>query len=118
MYHKNCRRKKEAKKSVKQLGRTLTANPEALILAFDLEVYEHDHSIILEIGYVMTTLDNQEDMQTFHYIIRENLRYANLARLFCLLTVDHVNKIKPGCRSEVARTHSILFPSAVPLDVI
>ncbi|KAL9985353.1 hypothetical protein ACROYT_G007746 [Oculina patagonica] len=72
------RKKEEAKQSVKELHRTLKSQPQALILAFDLEVYEHDHSIILEIGYVMTTLDNpDEDMQTFHYIIKENLEYAN-----------------------------------------
>lgn len=75
---KHFRKKEEAKKSVKKLRRTLKRKPQALILAFDLEVYEHDHSVILEIGYAMTTLDNPEDdLQTFHYIIKENLGYAN-----------------------------------------
>ena len=75
---KHFRKKEEARKSVKKLRRTLKSKPHALILSFDLEVYEHDHSIILEIGYVMTTLDNpEEDMQTFHYIIKENLKYVN-----------------------------------------
>ena len=60
-----------------ELQRTITENPKALILSFDLEAYEHDHSIILEIGYAMTTLDKQEDVQTFHYIIQENLRFVN-----------------------------------------
>ena len=40
-----------------ELQRTIRKNPRALILSFDLEAYEHDHSIILEIGYAMTTLD-------------------------------------------------------------
>ncbi|CAH3033258.1 unnamed protein product [Porites lobata] len=71
------RRYADARKSVRKLRRTLRADPNALILAFDLEVYEHDHSIILEIGYAMTTLNNPKKMQTFHYIIKENLRYAN-----------------------------------------
>ena len=63
-----------------ELQRTIRKNPTALILSFDLEAYEHDHGIILEIGYAMTTLDNQEDVQTFHYIIQENLKYVtNLA---------------------------------------
>ena len=63
---------------MKTLPRTLKSKPQALILAFDLEVYEHDHSVILEIGYVMTTLDNPvEDMETFHYIIKENLKHVN-----------------------------------------
>lgn len=64
------RRKQEAKR---KLHKTLRANPLALILALDLEVYEHDHSIILEVGYAMTYLDSPEEMQTFHYIIKENL---------------------------------------------
>lgn len=59
-----------------ELQRTIRRNPKALILSFDLEAYEHNHSIILEIGYAMTTLNNQEDVQTFHYIIQENLRYV------------------------------------------
>ena len=63
---------------MKKLHRTLRRKPDALVLAFDLEVYEHDHSIILEIGYAMTRLDNSEgDLQTFHYIIKENLGYEN-----------------------------------------
>ena len=70
------RRYADARKSVRKLRRTLRADPNALILAFDLEVYEHDHSIILEIGYAMTTLNNPKKMQTFHYIIKENLRYV------------------------------------------
>lgn len=61
-----------------KLRRALRQKPDALVLAFDLEVYEHDHSIILEIGYAMTTLNNPEDdLETFHYIIKENLGYAN-----------------------------------------
>ena len=70
------RRYADARKNVRKLRRTLRADPNALILAFDLEVYEHDHSIILEIGYAMTTLNNPKKMQTFHYIIKENLRYV------------------------------------------
>ena len=63
---------------MKKLRRALRRKPQALVLAFDLEVYEHDHSIILEIGYAMTRLDNPEDdLQTFHYIIKENLGYSN-----------------------------------------
>ena len=71
------RRYADARKSVRKLRRTLRADPNALILAFDLEVYEHDHSIILEIGYAMTTLNNPKKMQKFHYIIKENLRYVS-----------------------------------------
>ena len=71
------RRHADARKSARKLRRTLRADPNALILAFDLEVYEHDHSIILEIGYAMTTLNNPKKMQTFHYIIKENLRYVS-----------------------------------------
>jgi len=72
------RKKIEARKSLNKLRRALRQKPDALVLAFDLEVYEHDHSIILEIGYAMTTLNNPEDdLETFHYIIKENLGYAN-----------------------------------------
>ena len=63
---------------MRKLRRTLKDKPDALVLAFDLEVYEHDHNIILEIGYAMTWLDNPEDdLRTFHYIIKENLDYTN-----------------------------------------
>ena len=72
------RKKEEAKKSVTKLRRTLRREPDAVVLAFDLEVYEHDHSIILEIGYAMTSLDSPEDdLKTFHYIIKENVGYSN-----------------------------------------
>ena len=77
-YRANFRRKEDARKSVRKLRETLRANPTALILAFDLEVYEHNHSIITEIGYAMTSLNNPEEMRTFHYIIEENLRYASV----------------------------------------
>ena len=76
LFSDNSRRYADARKNVRKLRRTLRADPNALILAFDLEVYEHDHSIILEIGYAMTTLNNPKKMQKFHYIIKENLRYV------------------------------------------
>ena len=61
-----------------KLRRALKRKPNALVLAFDPEVYEHDHSIILEISYAMTRLNSAEDdLKTFHYIIKENLGYAN-----------------------------------------
>ncbi|XP_068711864.1 uncharacterized protein [Montipora foliosa] len=71
------RKREKAKRRVRELNRTLKANPAAVILAFDLEVYEHDHSIVLEIGYVMANFHEPERMNTFHYIIEENQRYKN-----------------------------------------
>ncbi|XP_068711861.1 uncharacterized protein [Montipora foliosa] len=71
------RKREKAKRRVRELYRTLKANPAALILAFDLEVYEHDHSIVLEIGYVMANFNEPERIHTFHYIIEENQRYKN-----------------------------------------
>ena len=77
---------------MKKLRRTLKGKPQALLLAYDLEVYEHDHDIILEIGYAMTRLDNPEDdLQTFHYIIIENLEYENGDRV-----PDNRNNFKFG----------------------
>ncbi|XP_068711863.1 uncharacterized protein [Montipora foliosa] len=71
------RKRQEAKRKVREMGRTLRANPEALILSLDLEVYEHDHSIVLEIGYVMADFHEPGCMRAFHYIIEENQRYKN-----------------------------------------
>ena len=66
------------------------------MLAFDVEAYEHDHSIILEIGCARTTLDNQEEVKTFQYIIKENLRYetrdAEQLYILCFEVFDQNDK--------------------------
>ncbi len=58
-------------------------------LAFDIEVYEHDHSEALEIGYVVvrfsparpqtegTNLPKAEVTSRTHLIIEENLHFKN-----------------------------------------
>ncbi|XP_028402923.1 uncharacterized protein YDR514C-like [Dendronephthya gigantea] len=61
---------------------------ESEILAFDIEVYEHDHSKMLEIGYVIvrfspTRYPNEGNLPSMnvtsrkHLIIEENLHYKN-----------------------------------------
>ena len=58
------------------LRKTLKASPGAKILAFNLVVFEGDHNVVLEIGCSRTTLRGKpHQKRTFHYIIKENLRY-------------------------------------------
>ena len=72
-----CRRKEEAKKHVNLLRTTLQTKPNARIMAFDVETYEHDKSQTLEVGYVITNLDRPDENDAYHYIIEENLHYSN-----------------------------------------
>ena len=47
-------------------------------MAFDVETYENDFSIILEIGFVVSSLARPEDTQeAFHFIITENSHFVN-----------------------------------------
>lgn len=47
-------------------------------MAFDIETYENDHSKILEIGFVITSLASPEgNEETYHFIIKENLHMEN-----------------------------------------
>ena len=46
--------------------------------AFDVETYEKDFSIILEIGFVVSSLARPENSkEAFHYIITENSHFVN-----------------------------------------
>ena len=48
------------------------------MMAFDVETYEDDFSIILEIGFVVSSLARPEDSkETFHFIIAENSHFVN-----------------------------------------
>ncbi|KAJ7394125.1 hypothetical protein OS493_003803 [Desmophyllum pertusum] len=71
------RRKEEANKQVTLLRSSLKTKPDARLMAFDVETYENDKSITLEIGYVFVNLDKPEEKEAFHYIIEENLHYTN-----------------------------------------
>ena len=71
------RRKEEAKQHVNLLRTTLQTKPNARIMTFDVETYEHDKSQTLEVGYVITNLDKPDEIDAFHYIIEENLHYSN-----------------------------------------
>ena len=47
-------------------------------MAFDVETYEKDHSVILEIGFAVGSLARPEDSQkAFHFIITENSHFVN-----------------------------------------
>ena len=47
-------------------------------MAFDVETYENDHSKIIEIGFVVTSLARpEENEQAFHFIIEENSHFVN-----------------------------------------
>lgn len=71
------RRKEEARQHVNLLRSTLQTKPNARIVTFDVETYEHDKSLTLEVGYVITNLDKPDEKEAFHYIIEENLHYSN-----------------------------------------
>lgn len=73
-----ARRKEDAKKSVGQLRRFLQTKPNARMMTFDVETYENDHSVILEIGFAVGSLARPEDDEkAFHFIIRENSHFVN-----------------------------------------
>ena len=47
-------------------------------MAFDVETYENDSSLILEIGFVVSSMTRPEDSQkAFHFIITENSHFVN-----------------------------------------
>ena len=61
-----------------QLRRFLQTKPTARLMAFDVETYENDHNIIIEIGFVVTSLPKSEEKeQAFHFIIEENSHFVN-----------------------------------------
>ena len=48
------------------------------MMAFDVETYEKDFSIILEIGFVVSSLARPEkSKEAFHFIIAENSHFVN-----------------------------------------
>ena len=48
------------------------------MMAFDVETYENDHSVILEIGFAVASLARPEDIEkAFHFIIEENSHFVN-----------------------------------------
>ena len=48
------------------------------MMAFDVETYENDHSVILEIGFAVGSLAKPEDNEkAFHFIIAENSHFVN-----------------------------------------
>ena len=71
------RRKEDAKKHADMLRDSLKTKPDARVMAFDVETYEHDKITVLEVGYVLANIDKMEEQEAFHYIIEENLHYSN-----------------------------------------
>ena len=48
------------------------------MMAFDVETYENDHSVILEIGFAVGSLTKPGDNEkAFHFIIEENSHFVN-----------------------------------------
>lgn len=47
------------------------------MMTFDVETYEHDHSVILEIGFAVGSLAKPDDEKAFHFIIAENGHFVN-----------------------------------------
>ena len=74
----NCRKEREADIHASELWRTIQKRPNARVLAFDVEVYEHDHSTLLEVGFVVTSFDAAAvSKKSYHYIINENIHFKN-----------------------------------------
>jgi hypothetical protein len=81
------RKHEEARDHVTKLENAFNTNDQKDILAFDIEVYEHDHSKVLEIGYVIVRFsaekNHTENLPYLevtcrkHLIIEENYRYSN-----------------------------------------
>ena len=78
LYSSIFRRKEDAEKSVRQLRRFLQTKPNARMMVFDVETYENDFSVILEIGFVISSLARPEDSkEAFHFVITENSHFVN-----------------------------------------
>ena len=82
------RKHKEARDHFTKVKSAFNTQDQKSFMAFDLEVYEHDHSEALEIGYVIVNfsptrrqreggLPKAEVTSRKHLIIEENLHYKN-----------------------------------------
>ena len=67
----------EAKKYEQKVKEFLKSHPEDQLLVIDVEMYEHDHSIITEIGFVAFRYKQETTAEYHHYIVKENLNYVN-----------------------------------------
>ena len=83
-----ARKHKEAHDHFTKVISAFNTQSQKSFMAFDLEVYEHDHSVLLEIGYVIVNfsptrrpreddLPKAEVTSRKHLIIKENLHYKN-----------------------------------------
>ena len=83
------RKHEEARQHDSKVRRAFNSQDPKYFLAFDIEVYEHDFSKALEIGYVIVrisparqgTLPNLEVTSKKHLIIQENLHFKNKDRV-------------------------------------
>ena len=82
------RKHQEARNHDTKVRSAFNSRGEKKFLAFDIEVYEHDFSKALEIGYVIVRLSpadgnlpNLEVTSRKHLIIEENLHYKNKDRV-------------------------------------
>ncbi|XP_046859979.1 uncharacterized protein LOC124453250 [Xenia sp. Carnegie-2017] len=75
------RKHNEAKVHFTRVQTAFNGRAGKSFLSFDIEVYEHDHSQLLEIGYVIVHFTdaktNQYKMSCEHLIIEENLHFKN-----------------------------------------
>ena len=72
------RQRQQAEAQAEKLRQTLKAKPrEHIFLVFDLEVYEQDPKILLEIGFVKFGVHEEVPKEYYHYIITDNLKYRN-----------------------------------------
>ena len=103
------RKHKEACEHFTKVKSAFNTQDQKSFIAFDLEVYEHDHSQVLEIGYVIVRfsptrrrtdggLPKAEVTSRKHLIIEENLHYKNK---------DNVPDNRDGFRFGVSETLSL-----------
>ena len=103
------RKHNEAREHFTEVKSAFNTQYQKSFIAFDLEVYEHDYSQVLEIGYVIVSfsptprrtdggLPKAEVTSRKHLIIEENLHYKNK---------DNVPDNRDGFRFGVSETLSL-----------
>ena len=79
VYSTFSRQREDARLHARKLKSSLSGRSfsDSTFLAFDTELYEHNHEILLEIGFVEFTLKDDESLKFFHYIITDNEHIKN-----------------------------------------
>ena len=79
VYSTFSRQREDARLHARKLKSSLSGRSfsDSTFLAFDTELYEHNHEMLLEIGFVEFTLKDDDSPKFFHYIITDNEHIKN-----------------------------------------